>query len=137
MSNPYTYLKCMDSPLSLVKTVMQPQTFITQGLIETVTLSCMGTLVIVSISQKLRVRHLTPTVLLFNLYPVLMYFQLRVKLPYINIVKGSNKIFTMKSITFLNPISPAYSLKHWRHRFKPYLRINPCLFEQARLKENI
>lgn len=83
------------------------------------------------------VRHLIPTVLLFNLYPVLMYFQLRVKLPYINIVKGSNKIFTMKSITFLNPISPAYSLKHWRHRFKPYLRINPCLFEQARLKENI
>lgn len=35
--------------------------------------------------------------------------------------------------TFLKPMSAAYSLKHCRQMFKPYLRMSPCLFAQARL----
>lgn len=32
-------------------------------------------------------------------------------------------------------MSLAYSRKHWRHKFKPYLRIIPWLLEQARLEK--
>lgn len=39
-------------------------------------------------------------------------------------------------LTFLKPMSLAYSLKHWRQMFNAYLRIKPCLLEQARLKLN-
>lgn len=36
--------------------------------------------------------------------------------------------------TFLNPMSFEYSLKHWRQRLSPYLRMIPWLLEQARLE---
>lgn len=39
----------------------------------------------------------------------------------------------VKWLTFLKPMSLAYSLKHCRQMFRPYLRIRPCRFEQARL----
>lgn len=38
------------------------------------------------------------------------------------------------NITFLKPMSLAYSLKHCLQMFRPYLRIRPCLLEQARLE---
>ena len=38
----------------------------------------------------------------------------------------------MVQSNFLNPMSLAYSLKHWRHMSKPYFRMRPCRFEQAR-----
>lgn len=37
-------------------------------------------------------------------------------------------------LTFLKPISLAYSRKHCRQMFRPYFRIIPWLLEQARLK---
>ena len=39
------------------------------------------------------------------------------------------------TITFLNPMSGAYSLKHCLHRLRPYFLIIPCLFEQTRLQK--
>ena len=35
--------------------------------------------------------------------------------------------------TLTNPMSWLFSLKHWRHRFSPYLRIKPALWVQTRL----
>lgn len=40
-------------------------------------------------------------------------------------------------LTFLKPISLAYSWKHWRQMFKPYFLMIPCPLEQARLEKKI
>jgi hypothetical protein len=37
--------------------------------------------------------------------------------------------------TLTNPMSEAFSLKHWRQILRPYLRIRPALCVQTRLKE--
>lgn len=38
-----------------------------------------------------------------------------------------------QEITLTKPISLAFSLKHWRQTFNPYLRIKPALWAQTRL----
>jgi hypothetical protein len=35
--------------------------------------------------------------------------------------------------TLRNPMSLAYSWKHWRQHMSPYLRIRPCLLAHTRL----
>lgn len=35
-------------------------------------------------------------------------------------------------ITLVNPMSLAYTRKHWRHMLSPYLRIKPCWLEHTR-----
>jgi hypothetical protein len=46
---------------------------------------------------------------------------------------SSFKMCPVCSHTFLNPISSAFSLKHWRQIFKPYFLIKPALCAQTRL----
>lgn len=37
--------------------------------------------------------------------------------------------------TLTNPMSEAFSLKHWRQMLRPYLRMRPALWVQTRLEE--
>lgn len=77
---------------------------------------------------------------LFWLVPSLRCSLIQLKLGEIEWISISVRQISFKNLeikivlTFLNPMSLEYSLKHCLHNINPYLRMIPWLLEQARLK---